>query len=724
MTSCLALLKLMKGRQFYMTWLVLVCSVYTFLFAQPPEEVRKFTYKGQSEDLHYTEIIVNAKMVAMSGYIYVGTADKVPVGIEVNGTIAPTPWDSTGFDFGMPFPLIGVTTPFTYDIDYKIWVDSITAGGDTIQIQKDTSARIEFDVVIQDGAPDLPDTFDVEYWERELGFYYNNNQVTVINEAMTPLELRFSYNNSNANYNYTEADIVVTTFEGLLQDKETFTLSYNGNSFTGTFPRVVISDNATSTPRNDILEHYAVDTLVAIFMNNENPQLPLDTLKIKAPFRLSGLIRILCGHYYDNNADGFVDSIFVEVSTDIAGGLTDTHVQEILDTALTLPAFRDFTINGSGVVSDGFYIDVSEGSTPPTTYVTSEDKLTVIQDILTMGGWIQDTIAPIYDKVAPIIHWEQKSAYLINHIVDSIADTLGIKFSEPIENVTHEQPFYFLDVSANPDTNYTVRLTAVGQPSPDRMVFYVTAQNVINAEDGDSIWIHETSRVSDVSGNYQNNSNNIRSKLYVRIILTPYELIHNTFSPLDISKIDSNDYVIPDSIIDILSNQGILADLDLSQNSNGDYVGMMISIAPDNIGLVVPDFTLIGDIDIDDANDNQVVPASKMGWDDENKSLVWVWNCKNQNGEYVFSGTYACYILIEERTPSLGFQNGGPQQVRGFYVEVTGNDKADDSCGGCGTSSELAFIPPIGFKLASMIDRRKKWWYKFFKRLKAMVTCS
>ena len=129
---------------------------------------------------------------------------------------------------------------------------------------------------------------------------------------------------------------------------------------------------------------------------------------------------INCGYYYDNNADGFVDSFFVEVTTDIPGGLTDSHVQEILDSnLLRLPDFRNFTINNSGGVSGGFFLNVKEDTPYPTTYVTSDDKLIVRQGILTTGGLVFDTIAPIYDRVAPIIHWQDKAAHLVDYAIDS-----------------------------------------------------------------------------------------------------------------------------------------------------------------------------------------------------------------------------------------------------------------------------------------------------------------
>ena len=605
--------------------------------------------------------------------VIVQSQTSYPVQINVNGNIInPNPWDTSGFDFGRLFPLTGPVTPFVYDIGYKIWaIDSITPVGDTIWVYKDTSTHVEFNVEIQDGAPDLPDTFEVKSWQREIGFYYGGTQQTTVNETENPLELRFGYIDGDANYNYNNAEIEVVTTEGLAQDMETYTLLKSGNAFSGTFPLTIIDDGSSPTPGNGTIEHYVVDNLIATFRNSEDPKLPLDTIRSTVAFGLSGLIQIQCGYYFDNNANGFVDSIYVEATTDIASGLTDNHVQEILDSGiLTLPVFRNFSINNSGVISGGFYIDVTEGNQYPTTYVTSDDKLTIREEILSMGGWVKDTIAPIYDRVAPIIHWDPKAAYLIDYQLDTISDTLGVKFSEPVENVTHEQPFYFLDVSPNPDTNYTVRLGIVGQPKPDSLVFYVIDHDPTYMEEGDSLWIHETNRVKDIVDNNQNNISNTRRMLYVERRMVPYDLNPYSISPIDINNINDPNFIIPQNIIDILINQNIINDLNLSQNSNGDYIGMIIVVSPDDLDFMLPDFRLKGDLTIYDAVGNQVVPMSKMGWDDTNKSLVWVWNAKNRNGRTVGAGMYLVLIEIQETTPSLYNSENGPKQVKRHFVGV------------------------------------------------------
>lgn len=351
-----------------------------------------------------------------------------------------------------------------------------------------------------------PNTFKLQNLEKELGLHYNGSLVSLINETMTPIEIRYTESIKEILSNSGDVSIEVSSVAGLAQDKEVYQLVDNGSYFTGTFPRVLIDDSQTPTPDNGIVEHYVVDTIVATY---RNPSSPSDTLQVKVPFQITGSISINAGYYFDNNADGFVDSIFVEAATDIPGGLTNHHVQEILDSAIIFPAFRCFTINSFDVVSGGFYFDVSEDNLSPTTYVTSEDKFTVKRHVLSIGGLLKDTIAPIYDKVAPLIHWASNSVYLIDIGIDTISDTLSVKFSEPIEYVTHEEPFYFLDASQ--DTSYTVLLSPVSQPNPDSMVFFIIAfSGVIRMEEGDYVWIHETGRVGDTVSNYQNNPMNPR----------------------------------------------------------------------------------------------------------------------------------------------------------------------------------------------------------------------
>ena len=598
-----------------------------------------------------------------------------PITITVNGTTVSN-YDTVNnqFTFDSHFPLTGWQTDFDFKIAYTIVKDSILPNGDTIPVMSDSTNEGSFSVVVDPTVTVPPDWYPSEFelicWEREIVFFYNSAQIFEVTEIMDPVELRFNFIPGDKGYDYTKVAIELTNKTGTGLDKETYTLSKNGTTFSGTFPRAVIPNNASPTVGDGVLQHYSVDTIVATFRNDENPRLPLDTLQEEIPCRLSGSINVVSAEYWDLDADGYVDSIYVAATTDLSGGLTDAHVAEIVDSALSLPAFRGFTVNGSGVSSGGFHINVSEDKAhDPVTYVTSDDVLTVTQDILSIGGWVEGVIVPIIDKVAPIIHWESKSAYLTDYLIDSIADTLGVKFSEPVKNVTHAEPFYFL----RPDGNliYQATLNSVSQPQPDSIVFEVSdVTGVTYMEGGDSLWIHETDRVCDVLDNYQNNYNNIKRELYVERILIPYELIPNAITPFNLSDINNNNFIIPDNIIDILNNQGILDDLNISQNNNGDYIGMLIVVVPDNTEFLLEDFKLEGHIMIFDAVGNAVRQKSRMGWDEEYKGLVWIWNVKNEKGRTVGSAMYLCIIEIEEVTKSLGYENGGPKQVKRIFVGV------------------------------------------------------
>lgn len=446
-----------------------------------------------------------------------------PSEIIINNSDPNSTWDSTGFTFDDLFPLIGVTTPFVYDLTYAIYLDSITPDGDTIATYiKDTLSHIEYDVVIQDGAPDLPDTFVVKSWKRELAFFHNGSQVSAISEIMNPVELRFTYSPGDANYHYTKAEVeIVNTVPAL--DKESFSLTKNDTMFTVSVPQIVIQ-GTPPTVNDGTLQHYNPDTIVATFRNSEDTKLPLDTLQIKIPFVLSGFIHIPHGYYFDNNADGYVDSIYVKASTDIDGGLTQEHLQEMMDSSvITLSSFRDFTINSYHLVDGGFALLVTEDTShDPLTSLNLQDKLTIRQVVLATGGWVVGGVFPIYDKVAPLIHWESRAAHLDDYHFNNVADTLSVKFSENVQYINAGVPFYFKSIENG--TEYTVTLGAASQPADDRMIFYVISLNGIDRmRDNDSIWIHEGDCVADVcedengatAHNYQNNVENLRRKLYV-----------------------------------------------------------------------------------------------------------------------------------------------------------------------------------------------------------------
>jgi len=385
-----------------------------------------------------------------------------------------------------------------------------------------------------------------------------------------------------------------------------------------------------------------------------------------------GPVTIECGYYYDNNADGYVDSIYVKATTEIEGGLTDARVQEIVQKAITLPAFRGFMINSSGIVTGGFFIKVTENKGHnPFTYVSNDDQLIVSTYTLSMGGEIVGGTLPVYDRVAPLIHWEARAAYLIDFMDPATADTLFIKFSEPVKRVTDDVSFYFLDQDNH--TEYTVNLADVSQPETGKMAFSVTSvSNVDYMEDGDTVWIHETDRVCDVEGNYQNNNMNTRRRLYVKRVVLPYTFVPQAVSPVSVQSLTTAANRVPAEIMTVLGSEGILTNLNLQKNASGDYCGMIIMVVPDpeNIGQLIPDLKIQATLTMLDAVGNTLVLKANLAWWDQRKSLVWVWNLKNRNGRVVGPGMYVCLFEIEDITESLGYQNKPQKTLKKITIGV------------------------------------------------------
>ncbi len=176
--------------------------------------------------------------------------------------------------------------------------------------------------------------------------------------------------------------------------------------------------------------------------------------------------------------------------------------------------------------------------------------------------------------------------------------------------------------------------------------------------DGDSIWIHNGDRVGDVCKddagnivtNFQNNSKNIKRRLYVERRLLPFKYFPVAVSPLEVKDIDNDKYIIPCTYIELFKQQGIFNSLKLTESKGSKYNGMIINIVPDDYTNVFKEFRLKGTLTILDPVGNRLIEKKRMGWDDVRKRLIFAWNVKNSNGRYVGPGMYVCLFEVEEIT--------------------------------------------------------------------------
>jgi len=628
--------------------------------------------------------------------IITGTIVSNPIDITIDGATVSN-YDTIGgvFNFNSLFPLTGELTEFEYDINYKIakqvivW-DTANQEWDTTIVQSDSSTEGSFEIQVVDGAdlPDsgyFPDKFTMDCWERELKFFNGNTEIFVANETMNNLEVRFMYDSGDAGYKYSNVLVDLTTTEGNAQDKETVTLSENGPYFFREFPQAILADNQNPTQGDGIVQHYAFDSLIATFRNKENPELPLDTLRYGIPFRLNGYIQSQAAYYYDRTADGYVDSIVVKITTDLDDGLTDEHLKEIMDSGLiTLPVFRGFTIESYRLVQDGFALLVTENTGhEQVTYIRDDDSIKVSSKILSVGGWVEATTIAIYDKVAPILMRRSKGFQGTNYLTpllvdfqDTVADTLFIDFSEPVKNISDNVPFYFLNVDSNVEFTANLDLVEITTTSAKFTVNMINGTKIKSFHTGDSVWIFDDDRVADicedesgnVANNYQNNLDNIKRLLTVTFIAIDLNLNPITISPINLNDInnDSSIIIIPDELVQIFQDSGMIDIWNLVTNDNGDPIGMVIQIIPDFGDKDTNSFekmVLEGDISIFDAVGNMIVDREPMLFINDPslkklyKTLNFAWSAKNTLGRFVGSGSYLAVADIKKWP--MGKSGGG-----------------------------------------------------------------
>lgn len=574
-----------------------------------------------------------------------------PKQITISGT-SVTNWDSTGFTFSNLFPLTGRTTTFNADIVYSIYdAGGNYTGTDTTHLIKD------FRVQIDPGAGNLPDTFDVLCWDRNLNFRYNNQNISAANETMLQLGLRFDNKPQQANYNYTNAKVEVTHAQGGSKDKETFTLTGSSNDFSIQFSRVI---DSTPTPGNQILEHHAFDTLIATFRNSESPRLPLDTLRVAIPFILGAPVTVYQAEYYDlkhgsaKGADGLIDKIKLHVSNSV----TQAQITELNNNKdlVVLPSFRNFTKNSFSLDGGDIAIDVTEGRTVPITNVTNDDNLEVKFTIFSSGGYLTAATMQIVDKVAPVIN----SAALIDYQDPSKTDSLTIIFSEPVKSVQTPKPFelygtagsvnsYFCDVSLLGLSSDTGRFSVDGN-------FTGGVQGIAA---GDSIRIEESNNVVDNANNNQDANNNVRREIDVELKLNPYIIDLIAINPFSINDLNPNNIIDPDIINNINNiDPNIIPNIFQIDPINGNYYGMIIQIVPDSIQNLDPKFKMEGELSIYDAVGNQIVDGKKMA--EYKKTLIFIWNGRNTKNREVGIGTYLAVASIT--TYPLGKGDGKPTE--------------------------------------------------------------
>lgn len=517
-----------------------------------------------------------------------------PTTMKLNGVVSTTLSDSA-FKFNKDFAISKDTTVFTLEVTWRM----IDAEDGSAYDSTDTNSF----KIVRSTRVNQPSEGYLDCWERDLFLQFNGKPINAINETMNKLEVVFTTNRDS----YKSVKVDITHKSGSAWDTlRGLQLSENDSGFSGFFDREI------GTPKRDnILQHADPDSIILIYRNPDNP---LDTIRKAYPFSISKILKFPAAYYYDKNADGKVDSIFIEVE-----GPVDQEDLEKLKSSITLPDSRKFKLNSISIVKGGIALDVTEQSSEIKTYVTPTDIIAVNSGTLPAGGLIEGNIINAQDKVAPVL--------MSGTFFSDKQDTMQVEFSEPVDHFSSKEPILF----SHDGKTYSVYLAENGVFSRER--FYTSkvtsVQSGFAITDGDLIWINTAAKIGDTLDVKQLNPENRKVRLKVQE--AEYDVVVRTVNnPL------KPDEPVPPKVVAIYEKNGQKA----PQN------GITIVVEPkgdikNKIALRAKGFNIY------DVVKHHIKKDIVGVFDAESQKLYFIWDGKNENKRKVGTGTYTAVMQIE-----------------------------------------------------------------------------
>jgi hypothetical protein len=342
----------------------------------------------------------------------------VPATLTVNGQ-SSNAWvaaDST-FTFGSLFPLIAEVTPFNVQL---------------INAQKEAITS-SFKVQTQAGlGRNWQTPYVVKHWDRNIAFQTTAGAtVSTISRDLNTFQIRFDFDPGDAAYTYKTASVEISNTNSTVRDRVVVNLTKGaGNFFTGQVNRVVA---ATANPTNNILEHAAVDTFIAVFRNSETPKLPLDTLRVSIPVVISPNAVVLNAATKDNNGNGYIDAINITFDNDTSVLSSATTGFSVRYGAVVLPVTGVERTPGGSVRQWRLLIGEPTGAALATASLQTSWTPTLT---LTDFARINNGTIICVDSCPPVIYRVIK---VITDANKRTTDSVKVMFSEKIYGSTGGQ---------------------------------------------------------------------------------------------------------------------------------------------------------------------------------------------------------------------------------------------------------------------------------------------
>ena len=359
------------------------------------------------------------------------SSSSIPRSMSV-GTASATNYSTTtgSFTFSRLFPLTGTSTTFNMAITYAMYNKSVYI--------KDTVHSINnFTAVINQGTTLPAALWDVRHWDRDIVFLSNGTVITSASEAMDTIEIRFTSTPGTANYNYTNAKVELTTTGGTSSDKETVVLTKGATYFSAKIKRVF---STSPVEGNRILEQSSGQgSIVAVFRNSEVPVLPLDTLMVTLPSKLTKLAIFDSVVTGDLNHNGLIDNVVVtfdtvvNVTPNMTGNFTVTcnGVTFVVDSIVKIPGTNSYRV----------YLQEHDTGVPQTSwrpYVSVRD----IPNVENINNFLSsDGCAPVLWRVVKQVTGDDRSKDTVYvYLSEKITQPGGAPFN------TNNQPIVTLQI--------------------------------------------------------------------------------------------------------------------------------------------------------------------------------------------------------------------------------------------------------------------------------------
>lgn len=355
---------------------------------------------------------------------------------------------------------------------------------------------------------------------------------------------------------------------------------------------------------------------------------------------------------FDRNADGFMDSLLLTFDQDEIPFYADYIIKE-----LTLPEWRKLEQVQKGDVGDTWLaLSVEEGQTNATTSIESGDTVT-IENMASIheGTKLNANSVVLIDSMAPVVLEatlkRDETLYLVggkDSLVENSKPALTILFSEPIDKGFSNTPFT-LYRTVEEDHLYDAFLGF--QSSSDNYYAYtvdsITTFDTIYEDDSIHIRWEGDTIVSDTSRVAQQNDENVKVPIQLDVekdtivLRLPFTL--EVFSTiLDREK--------------SLSNEEFFASFTaFSHLFEKDEPSLLVlQLRPDPVENVTEYDSYSASVVLMDPVGNIILDRQECVYDEDSKSLFWLWNGVNQQGRECGAGTYAALISITY------FLNGNP----------------------------------------------------------------